>query len=92
MMRGSNMGIPPYWPDILLITWGRLLHKVGSLFFYIMCGYTELFCLKAASGLPLELAFQKLYIISLGGLVVSEPMQHLLIGESHQITWGLGHV
>ena len=54
MMRGSNMGIPPYWPDILLITWGRLLHKVGSLFFYIMRGYTELFCFKAASSLPLE--------------------------------------
>ena len=54
MMRGSNMGIPPYWPDILLITWGLLLHKAGSLFFYIMRGYTELFCLKAASGLPLE--------------------------------------
>ena len=53
-MRGSNMGIPPYWPDILLITWGRLLHKAGSLFFYIMRGYTELFCFKAASGLPLE--------------------------------------
>ena len=50
-MRGSNMGIPPYWPDILLITWGRLLHKAGSLFFYIMRGYTELFCLKAASDL-----------------------------------------
>ena len=41
MMRGSNMGIPPYWPDILLITWGLLLHKAGSLFFYIMRGYTE---------------------------------------------------
>ena len=54
MMRGSNMGIPPYWPDILLITWGFLLHKAGSLFFYIMHGYTELFCLKVASGLPLE--------------------------------------
>ena len=43
MMRGSNMGIPPYWPDILLIIWGLLLHKAGSLVFYIMCGYTELF-------------------------------------------------
>ena len=30
--------------------------------------------------------------ISLGGLVVSEPMQHLLIGGSHQITWGHGQV
>ena len=29
---------------------------------------------------------------SLGGLVVSEPMQRLLIGESHQITWGHGQV
>ena len=92
MMRGSNMGIPPYWPGILLITWGLLLHKAGSLFFYIMRGYKELFILKAASGLPLELAFQKHHVISLGGLVVSEPMQYLLIGESHQITWGLGHV
>ena len=43
MMRSSNMGIPPYWPDILLITWGPLLHKARPLFFYIMCGYTELF-------------------------------------------------
>ena len=59
MMRGSNMGIPPYWPDILLTTWGLLLHKAGSLFFYIMRGYTELFCLKAASGLPLEICFSK---------------------------------
>ena len=33
MMRGSNMGILPYWPNILLITWGLLLHKAGSLFF-----------------------------------------------------------
>ena len=49
-------------------------------------------CSKAASGLPLELAFQKHHVISLGGLVVSEPMQYLLIGEIHQITWGLGHV
>ena len=90
MMRGSNMGIPPYWPNILLITWGLLLHKAGYLFFYIMCGYTE--CSKAASGLPLELAFQKHHVISLGGLVMSEPMQRLLIGESHQITWGHGQV
>ena len=28
-MHDSNMGIPPYWPDILLITWGLLLHKAG---------------------------------------------------------------
>ena len=91
MMRGSNMGIPPYWPDILLITWGLLLHKAGSLFFYIMRGYTELFCLKAASGLPLEICFsKKIFVISLGALVMSEPMRHLLIGESHQITWGHG--
>ena len=27
MMRGSNMGIPPYWLIILLITWGLLLYK-----------------------------------------------------------------
>ena len=33
MMRGSNMGILPYWPNILLITWGLLLHKAGSLSF-----------------------------------------------------------
>ena len=43
MMRGSNMGILPSWPNILLITWGLLLHKAASLFCYIMCGYTELF-------------------------------------------------
>ena len=92
MMRGSNMGILPYWPNILLITWGLLLHKAGSLFFFTSCVVTRRFCLKAASGLPLGLAFQKSFVISLGALVVSEPMQHLLIGESHQITWGLGHV
>ena len=33
MMRGSNMGILPSWPNILLITWGLLLHKAGSLSF-----------------------------------------------------------
>ena len=38
MMRGSNMGIPPYWPNILSITWRLLLHKAGSLFFYTMWG------------------------------------------------------
>ena len=27
MMRGSSMGIPPYWPIILLITWGFLFIK-----------------------------------------------------------------
>ena len=27
MMRGSNMGILPYWLIILLITWGLLLYK-----------------------------------------------------------------
>src|SRR4051812_45409250 len=30
--------------------------------------------------------------MSLGGSVMSEPMQYLLIGESHQITWELGRV
>ena len=54
MMRGSNMGILPYWPNILLITWGLLLHKAGSLFFFTSCVVTRRFCLKAASGLPLE--------------------------------------
>ena len=60
MMRGSNMGIPPYWPDILLITWGLLLHKAGSLFFFTSCVVTwsgSVF--KADSGLPLEFAFLK---------------------------------
>ena len=61
-----------------------------------LCSFTSCVvtrsCSKATSGLPLELAFQKHHVISLGGLVVSEPMQHLLIGESHQITWGLGNV
>ena len=67
--------------------------KRGLYLFPIMCGYMELVCLKAASGLPLEFALKKQsFIISLGGLVVSEPMQHLLIGESHQITWGHGQV
>ena len=31
-------------------------------------------------------------ITSLGALVVSEPTRHLLIGDSHQIIWGLGQV
>ena len=41
MMRGSNMGILPYWPNILLITWGLLLHKAGSLFFFTSCVVTR---------------------------------------------------
>ena len=60
MMRSSNMGIMPYWPNILLITWGLLLHKAGSLFFFTSCVVTRRFCLKAASGLPLDICF--LYI------------------------------
>ena len=30
MMYGSNMGIPPYWLIILLITWGLQLRKQSS--------------------------------------------------------------
>ena len=63
MMRGSNMGIMPYWLIILLITWG--LGRIRTI-------ATPLDRLNATT--------------SLGGLVVSEPMQHLLIGESHKIT------
>ena len=59
MMRGSNMGILPYWPNILLITWGLLLYKAGSLSFHIMRGYMEWFCFKAASGLPLQICFSQ---------------------------------
>ena len=66
MMRGSNMGILPYWPNILLITWGLLLHKAGSLFFFTSCVVTRRFCLKAASGLPLGLAFQSTMLCHLG--------------------------
>src|SRR4051812_11789579 len=40
MMRGSNMGIRPYWLDILFITWGLLLCKAGYLFF-ISCVVTR---------------------------------------------------
>src|SRR3954462_7843641 len=57
-----------------------------------MHGHMELICFKATSGLPLEFAFPKSFMISLGGLVVSEPKQCHLIGESHQITWGLGRI
>ena len=66
MMRGSNMGILPYWPNILLITWGLLLHKMGSLFFFTSCVVTRRLCLKAASGLPLGLAFQSTMLYHLG--------------------------
>ena len=59
MMRGSNMGILPYWPNILLITWGLLLRKAGSLFFFTSCVVTRRFYLKEASGLPLEICFSK---------------------------------
>ena len=48
--------------------------------------------LKRPPVYPLKFAFQKSFVISLGALVVSEPMRHLLIGESHQITWGHGQV
>ena len=93
MMRGSNMGILPYWPNILLITWGLLLHKAGPLFFFTSCVVTwsgSVF--KVDSGLPLEICFSNSFVISLGALVVSEPTRHLLIGESHQITWGHGQI
>ena len=30
MMHGSNMGIPPYWLIILLVTWGLQLTKRSS--------------------------------------------------------------
>ena len=33
--------------------------KRGLCLFPIMCGYMELFCLRAASGLPLEICFSK---------------------------------
>ena len=88
MMRGSNMGIPPYWHDILLITWGLLLHKAGSLFFFTSCVVTRRFCLKAASGLPLEICF----LYHLGPWSCPNQRDTFLIGESHQITWGHGQV
>ena len=87
MMRSSNMDILPYWPNIL-ITWGLLLHKAGSLFFFTSCVVTRRFCLKAASGLPLDICF--LYIT--WGLGRVRTNEHPLIGDSHQIIWGHGQV
>ena len=92
MMRGSNMGILPYWPNILLITWGLLLHKVGSLSFLSCVVTWSGSVLKRPPVYPLKFAFQKSFVISLGALVVSEPTRHLLIGDSHQIIWGHGQV
>lgn len=44
--------------------------------------------LKRTPVYPLTFAFYT----SLGALVMSEPTRHLLIGDSHQITWGHGQV
>ena len=46
MMRGSNMGILPYW--------------------LIMCGYMGVSAHKAASGLPLDSAYQSFLQYHLG--------------------------
>ena len=73
MMRGSNMGILPYWPDILLITWGLLLHKAGSLFFLHHAWLHGGSVLKR----PLVYPFTFVFYISLGALVVSEPTNTL---------------
>ena len=69
MMRGSDMGIMPYWLIILLITWG--FGRIRTI------------------ATPLD---RPSAITSLGALVVSEPTQHLLIGDSQQTTWGHGQV
>ena len=58
MMRGSNMGVMPYWLIILLITWG--LGRIRTI------------------ATPLD---RRNATASLGGLVVSEPQSHLLIGS-----------
>ena len=88
MMRSSNMGIMPYWPNILLITWGLLLHKAGSLSFLSCVVTWSSSVFKAASGLPLDICF--LYIT--GGLGRVRTNEHPLIGDSHQIIWGHGQV
>ena len=71
MMRGSNMGILPYWPNILLIKPEPQLKRGLCLSHHARLHGVVLF--KAASGLPLDICFY----ISLGALVVSEPTNTL---------------
>ncbi len=75
MMRGSNMGIPPYWPVILLITWGLLLIKrrpvyplikLTKAFYNITWGLGRIRTIAT----PLD---RRNATTSFGGLVVSEP-------------------
>ena len=54
---------------------------------FTSCVVTRSFS-KAASGLPLELAFQKHHVISLGGLVEPEPLPCLLIGINATVSFG----
>ena len=75
MMRGSNMGIPPYWPDILLITWGLLLIKrrpIYPLIQLIKALYNITWGLGRIQTIATPLD-RRNATTSLGGLVVSEP-------------------
>ena len=75
MMRGSNMGILPYWLIILLITWGFPFHKAASglpLIQLIKALYNITWGLGRIRTIATPLD-RRNATTSLGGLVVSEP-------------------
>ena len=75
MMRGSNMGILPYWLVILLITWGLLFikrHPVYPLIQLIKALYNITWGLGRIRTIATPLD-RRNATTSLGGLVVSEP-------------------